>query len=338
MKKKIVTIIIHLICWIFFLLFPVVFSPKDPNGITGKIDLLQSLPLLFSSIILILIFYINYYILIPKFLFTKKYTIYVLLCIICFIIIRWLPHIIMAHSPDESVFHDEVFKRIGPLTFAINLLMFIVAYLASTGLAINNRLRQAEKERLNAQLSYLKTQINPHFLFNTLNSIYSVTIGKAPQAAEMVSKLSEMMRYTLKETQHEFIPLEKEIGYIENYIDLQRVRFDNSVKFSYKIEGNYSDKQIAPLLLIPFIENAFKHGVNSEQNSNIEISISIKANELNLQVFNNKVKMEKNGEDKSGMGIENTKHRLLLIYPSRHLLTITETEKDFNVSLHINLQ
>jgi LytS/YehU family sensor histidine kinase len=242
------------------------------------------------------------------------------------------------HSPDAKFINDPILQKIIPLLFANNLLMFIVTFLASIGLRLNSQWKQTEKERLSAQLSYLKTQINPHFLFNTLNSIYAVTIVKVPKGAEMVAKLSEMMRYALKETQSDFVSLEKEINYINNYIDLQKIRFDKSIKYSYIVEGEYDNNQIAPLLLIPFIENAFKHGVNSEQDSNIRIKISITNNELNLHVTNNKVDIESLPEEKSGLGIKNTKHRLELIYPSKHLLVISETETLFDVLLHIELK
>ena len=224
-----------------------------------------------------------------------------------------------------------------PLFFANALLMFSVTFLTSLVLRLNTRWKETEKERLSAQLDYLKTQVNPHFLFNTLNSIYSITIGKAPQASEMVNKLSQMMRYSLKEAQLNYVPLEKEINYIQNYIDLQKVRFDDSVRFNYEIKGDFSNKQIAPLLLIPFIENAFKHGVNSEQDSYIQINLNIIGNELKLKVTNNKVDIETDQEEKSGIGINNTKSRLMLIYPNNHSLKIIDSETHFTVYLTLNL-
>jgi len=216
--------------------------------------------------------------------------------------------------------------------------MLIVSILASISLTINNHLRQLEKEKLVAQISSLKSQINPHFLFNTLNNIYATAIDTSPRTADMVDKLSEMMRYTMKETQNDFVPLEEEINYLNNYIELQKLRLDSKIKFDYTIDGEFSELQIAPMLLIPFVENAFKHGVNSEQDSNIRINIKADESELHFLVANNKVNIQSGIKgNSSGLGIENTKHRLVLIYPSKHLLTIKETENDFTVSLHINL-
>src|SRR5690606_35989388 len=136
---------------------------------------------------------------------------------------------------------------------------------------------------------------------------------------------------------NDFVSLENEIDYITNYIELQKIRFDSSVKFNFNTSGIFYDKQIAPLILIPFIENAFKHGVNSEQDSNIIIIISVEKDELHLKVLNNKVEKEIDRDDKSGLGIENTRHRLQLIYPDKHLLSIDDNQTTFNVSLHINL-
>jgi sensor histidine kinase YesM len=209
---------------------------------------------------------------------------------------------------------------------------------ASILLAINNRLKQTEKEKLSAQIASLKSQINPHFLFNTLNNIYATVIDISPKTAEMVDRLSEMMRYTMKDTQQDFVPLEDEINYIDNFIELQKLRLDKSVKLEYSHLENIPALQIAPMLLIPFIENAFKHGVNSEQKSHIKIEITINKTGLQLSVLNNKVNVQRDISESSGLGIENTRHRLNLIYPSKHLLVINDTEKEFYVSLHINVQ
>jgi sensor histidine kinase YesM len=198
-------------------------------------------------------------------------------------------------------------------------------------------LKQTEKEKLSAQLSSLKSQINPHFLFNTLNSIYATAIDESPQTADMVDKLSEIMRYTMRDTQKDVVLLDEELNYIGNYVELQNIRLDESVWLEYHVEGEPGHLEIAPMLLIPFIENAFKHGVNSEQDSHVEIIININNTELHLVVINNKVNIQLDTSEQSGLGIANTKRRLELIYPDKHLLTIIENEKEFRVSLHINL-
>lgn len=339
MRSKLTRILFHIAAWLIFLSLPIVLSPQPPRSVLSEIGFIFLIPVIFKNAILIFIFYLNYYVLVPKYLFKKRYALYSIICIACILVVISTPLIGMGllGKPEKPMLSDSHFQYGFVLFFQNNLLTFLVAFLASIGLALNVRWKQTEKERLSAQLSYLKTQINPHFLFNILNSIYSVTIGKAPQGAEMVYKLSEMMRYTLGEAQLDFVPLESEINYIANYIDMQKVRFDKSVKLSFDIDGSFSGKQIAPLLLIPFIENAFKHGVNSEQNSDIKIKIGLSENELHLQVINNKVEVEQDSETKSGLGIENTRNRLELIYPNKHVLNIIDDRFSFSVSLNIIL-
>lgn len=220
---------------------------------------------------------------------------------------------------------------------AQHLFIFLAVAFFSLVLKISNRWKQTEKEKINAELLYLRGQINPHFLFNTLNNIYSLALEKSDNTATAVVKLSGMMRYVLNETHQDFVSIEKEISYISSYIELQQMRFGNSISLAYRVNGDTTGKKIAPLILIAFIENAFKHGINAEEDSCIRISIDILSSELNLLVRNNKVHIEKPVEEHSGLGIENTKNRLNLLYPSRHTLMIQENEKNFTVSLNLQL-
>lgn len=213
--------------------------------------------------------------------------------------------------------------------------LFSGVLLLSLMLKINERLKQAHKEKINAELSYLKAQINPHFLFNTLNSIYSLAIQKSDETANAVVKLSGMMRYVLTESQSEYVSLQKELDYIKDYIELQKTRFDSNVKLHFTTNGQTTGKTIAPLILIPFIENAFKYGVNAEENSEITIDINVNEAAINLYVKNNKVSIRPDPENKSGLGITNTKSRLELLYPGKHYLNIEDTATSFIVSLSI---
>jgi LytS/YehU family sensor histidine kinase len=198
-------------------------------------------------------------------------------------------------------------------------------------------LQQIESFKYNTQLNNLRAQINPHFLFNTLNSIYSVTIKKAPEAADMVEKLAEMMRFTLKESQSDFVSLTKEITYVQNYIELQKMRFDKNVQIHFDVHGEIKPFKIAPLILIPFVENAFKYGVNSEEDSSISIQIIMQGSEMTVEIHNNKVQIDQTMIEKNGVGIENTLKRLDLIYPNQHKCSINETEQEFTVILQIRL-
>ncbi len=340
MKNYFITISIHIIAWGLLLMVPFLSAYQVIQSFTPTATI-SFIPIIISSLFLIIIFYFNYFVLIPKFLLLKKYLLYVItlvLSIVTAFVLSGVFFNLFGVNPGNIASFNPMLIKIEPVMRANAFLTLSVSILASISLTINDHLRQLEKEKLIAQISSLQFQINPHFLFNTLNNIYATAIDTSPRTADMVDKLSEMMRYTMKETQNDFVPLEEEINYLNNYIELQKLRLDSKIKFDYIVEGELTGLQIAPMLLIPFVENAFKHGVNSEQDSSIRVNIKINESEIHFLVANNKVDIQSGiKENSNGLGIENTKHRLALIYPSRHLLTIKETENDFIVSLHINL-
>lgn len=188
---------------------------------------------------------------------------------------------------------NPAIEKIFPVIIINALLLWLLEIVLTILWTIYDRLRQVESEKLSAQIASLKSQINPHFLFNTLNNIYATAIDVSPKAADMVDKLSEMMRYTMKDTQQDIVLLEDEINYINNFIELQKLRLDKRVKLEYDIMENIPTLHIAPMLLIPFVENAFKHGVNSEQKSRIRIEIAMNKTEFQLIVENNKVNIQR---------------------------------------------
>lgn len=364
MKVKSFAIVIHALVWLFLLVIPYITTDQVFNSLDSAYDVKYLLLCLAISTILIAAFYFNYFFLIPKYLLAKKYWLYFsfllltiaavfLLSVAFFSSSDFSPRIFNSEEytlPDtQTSFYSDFYpetalpaypgiEKIIPVIIINAISLWLLTIVSSILWAAYNRLKQAESEKLSAQIASLKSQINPHFLFNTLNNIYATAIDTSPKAADMVDKLSEMMRYTMKDTQQDFVLLEDEMNYIGNFIDLQKLRLDRSVKLECYKPENIPPLQIAPMLLIPFIENAFKHGVNSEQKSHIKIETKINKTQLQLNVANNKVSVQKDISERSGLGIENTKHRLNLIYPSKHLLVINDSEKEFSVSLHINLQ
>ncbi len=341
MKVKSFTIAIHALVWLFLLVIPYITTDQVFNSLDATSDIRYLALCLVISTVLILVFYFNYFFLIPKFLLTKKYWLYfsfLLLSIITVLLLSGTIFLFSDFSPKILAKTNPVIEKIIPVIIINAISLWLLTIISSILWAAYNRLKQAESEKLSAQIASLKSQINPHFLFNTLNNIYATAIDSSPKAADMVDKLSEMMRYTMKDTQQDFVFLEDEINYICNFIELQKLRLDRSVKLEYYTLENIPALQIAPMLLIPFIENAFKHGVNSEQKSHIKIAATMNKTQFQLSVVNNKVNVQKDISERSGLGIENTKHRLNLIYPSKHLLVINDTEREFSVSLHINLQ
>jgi sensor histidine kinase YesM len=339
MKSNLTTISIHIIGWLLLLLMPYITTYQHIKSFAPNMTGISFLPLLFVSAINIVIFYVNYFYLIPRFLFAKKYLEYSVLFVGCLILSFTVGFLVF-----ESTGPDQETWKASPLLTLVRhtakgyaFQMLIVSSVASLALAYSNRLKQIEQEKLSAQIASLKSQINPHFLFNTLNNIYATALDTSPKSADMVEKLSAMMRYAMRETYKDFVMLEDETNYNNNYIELQKVRLDNSVKIEYNSMNDFASLQIAPMLLIPFIENAFKHGINPEQESHIKINIALQENKLHMVVLNNKVSTQQETTEQSGLGIKNAKNRLELIYPSKHLLTINESDKHFEVSLYINL-
>jgi LytS/YehU family sensor histidine kinase len=194
----------------------------------------------------------------------------------------------------------------------------------------------------NASFDFLRSQINPHFLFNALNTIYGTAIQEgAERTSEGIEKLGDMMRFMLQENLQEKISLTREIEYLNNYIALQKLRTDPNpiVKIEAQIEQHVGTAQISPMLLIPFVENAFKHGISFREPSHIKINFETKDKTLYFDVYNSKhVKQENDPEkDKSGIGLNNVKQRLELLYPGKHELIIRETGKEFFVHLTLQL-
>ena len=238
------------------------------------------------------------------------------------------------HGPRSS--GGPFTSLILPVKLAIFFLIGSVCSLISILIQATDRLRKVENDQLQAELRQLKAQIQPHFLFNTLNSIYALAIRNDERTADTIVQLSEFLRYVIRHANREHVALETELNYINNYIGLQKARLRDAVNIDYRVDGDANGLQIAPLILFSFIENAFKYGVNPEEDSPIGIHIRISENHLHLLVSNNKVQVSQL-EDSTGIGLTNTKERLRLIYPSAHELTIDDAGKQFRVTLLLTL-
>jgi hypothetical protein len=352
MKDKRRQILIHLLGCVSFL--ALAFIPSF-QGKSNRLLNPMALRDFVSYALLIGVFYLNYFLIVPKLYFAKRYLLYFLSVAVLFMAFRTATHLFQPEhqghfkkpppmsmerkNPPPPPRGDDRQKPENDFFIEINakVFPFLVVVFFSLMLRISNRWQQTEKEKINSELSYLKAQINPHFLFNTLNSIYSLAIQKSDETPLAVVKLSGMMRYVLSESANDFVALDKEINYIQNYIDLQKIRFGESLPVSFSVSGSLANKRIAPLILIPFIENAFKHGVNAEEESEIKIEISVKDHILYLSVFNKKVIVFISEENRSGIGVENTKNRLQLLYPRQHHLEIRDEPEDYLVNLEIDL-
>jgi sensor histidine kinase YesM len=200
--------------------------------------------------------------------------------------------------------------------------------------------KELESQTLQSELKFLKSQINPHFLFNTLNSLYALTLKKSDLAPEIVLKLSEMMRYMLYECNEKEVTLSKEINYMQNYLELEKLRHGSKMDINFSITGEVGQKKIAPLILIPFIENSFKHGINNQVSQGfVNLSMHIEENDLVMMVENSKShSLPKIAEKRSGgIGLINVKRRMNILYPEKHHLEIKESPNTYLVELNLNL-
>ncbi len=346
-KDNILRVGIHILAGTMFLLFPMIFwhgpFQEDKNILTNPFIRRDFLGYVFT----LGFFYFNFYVLIPRLFFAKKHFLFGMSIVLCFILIIVLPNILTPDFyPDllgkGSVVPDGIkdghFNR-NPFFFHIehNFTKFFIVFILSLLVKINVQWKRAQKEKMSAELSYLRAQINPHFLFNTLNSIYSMALSKSDNTPTAVVKLSAMMRYAITEAHRDFVPLEKEIDYIADFIALQEFRLGHTVKLSHRVSGDPVGKKIAPLILISIVENAFKYGVNPEENSSIMVDLTVHEFFLVFLVRNNKVRTNVDANEKSGIGIENTRSRLNLLYPGKHKFEITENPVDYSVLLTLQL-
>jgi hypothetical protein len=325
-----------------FLSIPVFSSPDFSEGV----EIIYVPPFqtnIFSYILLLFFFYLNYYYLIPKFYFNQKRVIYLLLLIGCFALFLTLPNLILpvdfVELSKHKMYQERPIPRPNPL-HPFNLgdsISFALVLSLSFLIKLNSRLNEIHDEKLTAEVSYLKAQINPHFLFNTLNSLYALTLQKSNDAPNAVLKLSGIMRYVVTESSQDFVALDKEINYIKDYLELQKLRLDNGVSLSFDIHGTTTGRAIAPLILIPFIENAFKYGINPDKDSYIKIVIEIQNQSLSMRVKNSIVASEIDEELKTEEGLKNTQKRLDLIYPGKYDLKVIEDGKEYEVNLKLEL-
>jgi sensor histidine kinase YesM len=291
-----------------------------------------------------LISYLNYFFWLPRFLAHKRIFQYLFEFLVPFIIIstfhisfkRWLyaDFISKGHSFLES--NKFVFHQLGVTLFIVifvGMLRFLEDWFT-----LEARKKEIENEKLSSELQFLKAQINPHFLFNTLNNLYYLATINSPNTTEVIEKLSQMMRYMLYDSNHPKVPLEKELAYMENYISLEKLRLDDQVPIKLQIMGSTENKKIVTLIFITFLENAFKHGVsNNFKGSFVEIFLEISPKQIVYKVKNSKLPNETIME-KSGIGLINVNRRLELSYPDKYILEKNETNEFYEIKLYLKLE
>jgi two-component system, LytTR family, sensor kinase len=359
---KKIKIFLHLLAWIILIGLPLYFIKRWQVG-NDFIWLYY-----INTIISGFIFYANYLVLVPKFFFkSRKHSYYLsvifLLAFLYFVsdrsnelVFKYVPgrnnieEINKQHDnsnlqgppkPDVLFAHPP-FRDIHLFNYAFTSL-FLIFF--SMGLRVLERHSQTEKlqkelekEKLNSELALLKNQISPHFFFNTLNNIYSLIGINVEDSQKAVLKLSKLMRYLLYESEQGNTYLSNEIDFMKNYIDLMKLRISDKISFNIIFPVKYEDFKIPPLLFIPFIENAFKHGISYREKSFIDISMKVVQNTIIFRCANSLVKTSETDENKNnGIGLENVSKRLNLLFPGKHELKINRSDMVYEVLLNVNL-
>jgi len=338
----------HILFIAVFLLIPMLVSTRPPGEpfltITGPFirDVI-------GNVLLLAFFYLNYYLLVPKLYFSKQYCEYAAVLIVCLAVIFIIPSLLTGRltvpkgpsmpagvrplprgSEDSGLY--VLFTEVRH-----HFYLFFIALFFSFLLRFREHLAEIKEEKLKAELASLKSQISPHFLFNTLNSIYSLSIRRDERASDAILNLSSLMRYVIKDAGNDRILLCNELNYIKSYVELQQARLGGSAGIRFEISGDPGDLEIAPLILITYIENAFKHGINPDiDNCRIDIRLQIIADGIQLQVINKKVHVSP-GLHETGIGEQNTAERLKRIYPARHSLSVDDKGDAYSVTLSITL-
>lgn len=343
-KGKYIEFIIHALCWIVITFLFIHYNALSYHYLKGD---LMDIPLLFGTFINILLFYINLYFLFPKYTL-KKFNIvqYIFWNLLIMIVFSFIENIFDYYYAVKHFLNEKVVIQFEEVIFTgvINLSFIIVSFLyAVIRMWIKNEVvkRKLTEENLKLELNYLKSQINPHFLFNSLNNLYSIAIkNNENQTATGLSKLSTLMRFMLDKTDKTIVKLSEEIEYLKSYIELQKLRFldEDDLVVTFKAEGNINDFSIPPFILINFVENAFKHGVDYKLSSEININLNVDENMLTFTIENTNHALKKTNEI-TQIGLVNVKKRLELIYDGNYELKIESKVPKYIVKLKIkNLQ
>lgn len=288
--------------------------------------------------------YYNVYRLIPKYLADKRFLKYVgLLLLTVFVVTPLEVFVIYIKSGNYPEIQVQVLENLN-FQFIPNIFVLSTSTVVKITIDWYTNIREKQElvtETMQSELRFLKSQINPHFLFNTLNSLYALTLKKSDLAPDIVLKLSEMMRYMLYECNEKWVPLSKEVNYIANYLELERIRQGNRVDIKYEVKGLLGNQKIAPLMFIPFIENCFKHGLGSQISKGfVNIYLDVQGNEIDLQIENSKTEaLPKQLHPRSGgIGLVNVRRRLELLYPNRYKLQVDDSPTTYTVKLKMQLE
>lgn len=336
----------HLVFWLVFIsFFAIVYgSFEEKYGLQFQIQLTDTI---YQAPAV----YLCLYWLMPKLLWRERYGAFFLgvaLVTFAFSLLSWVVYVYVQNPlfwPEEGYTPDlwnwgKIFKATGKV-YPVMMLAMVIKWF-KYWYRNQKRTQQLEQEKLQAELKFLKAQVHPHFLFNTLNNLYALTLKQSQDAPEVVLKLSDLLDYMLYECNADWVPLKKEIKLVEDYISLERIRYGQRLEIAFDVRGAVEGQMIAPMMILPFVENSFKHGVSEELHQSwVSIDLTIKNENLTLKVENSK---SKNGghEDrfdyKQGIGLKNVQRRLDLLYTNQYDLNVLDSEESYLVVLKLNLK
>ena len=353
LSKKAITLFLHIFAWLIIFIIPYHFIKTVLYGFENYIPYRAYNNVIGYS----LIFYLSYFWLVPQYFFRNRKGKFFLLTAGSIIIVSALYTLLDVYiffDLDQiQLVNNNHIKEIGEISItseAIQLMYFYTFSILISGFSLglvmlkkhakNEReKKELEKEKLNSELALLKNQISPHFFFNTLNNIDSLIDIDTNDAHDSIYKLSKLMRYMLYESQNELSLLNDEVNFIKNYIDLMKLRLIDKFELVVDLPKNCDALKIHPLLFIPFIENAFKHGVTYRKHSFIHVNMSVDEKHIKFSTKNSiAVKNQPEEKQFKGIGLENVKKRLALLYPGNHSLTIKESDDMFIVELDLEIK
>lgn len=343
MKKSKGPLILHSFFWVIILIIAGLWMVNGNPGVTIKRQLIS---FGLFGILNISVFYINYILLIPELIKKrKKYWLYIIAFFLLIAASALVKTTIAVLNPTDMLGHQMEGKKIeysvdeyvigksliaGFFLVSSAIISFIVDWFSSQSIQ-----RNLETERREMELQFLKSQLNPHFLFNSLNNIYSLAYQKSDKTADAIMKLSEIMRYMIYESNTPTVSLSKEVDYLKNYIELQKIRFKDGAFVEMILNGEIDDQKIVPLMLISFVENAFKHGVVTDPLEPVKIEIIANQKILHFSVINKKNNQNKDAQ--GGVGLTNVERRLQLIYPDRYKLNVVNSATHYTCELMIDI-
>jgi hypothetical protein len=350
MKKlrKMLIPALHILAWALFIYLATPRFETPQGNLFSPFNLLMPI----SYLYLIGYFYFNFYTLVPCFLSKKKIARYLLISIGAYLLFCFLlPLLFHPYLPQRAPMRflglpDAAPNPLRLLAASLHSRssQFLIIFIISTGwkagaqwYAEKQRLHELENAMIQAELSFLKSQIHPHFLFNSLNSIYYLALTHDPKAPQAILSLSNFLRFVTTESNHNHIPLQKEIQILQEYIHLQNLRTTEKFELQLQLPPPLQDRLIMPLTFIPFVENAFKHGISSHINCFIHIKIEIDGDALLFTCTNSIVPHITPKNLSAGVGLENIRKRLALAYPERHTLSLKADSQSFHTQLLIQL-